>query len=125
MCAHRACGVVLFGPMYWRVLLCALLCFTVFYGMHQCTTMYYYDVLHCLLQVHTRSHDALAEVRALVGTVLKRAQQAQEDLHGRVMLRQIAHDEYVPAATPLDVEVKLVHIMCTHVYVCIHTLLSV
>ena len=77
------------------------------------------------MQVHTRSHDALAEVRALVGTVLKRAQQAQEDLHGRVMLRQIAHDEYVPAATPLDVEVKPVHIICTHVYVCIHTLLSV
>ena len=46
-------------------------------------------------------------MRVLNEVVLGRAQQAQVDLHGRVMLRQIAHDEYVPAASPLDVEAKL------------------
>ena len=57
--------------------------------------------------VREHSFEALRQAKATMATMVARAQQAQEDSHLRVMMYQLAANEYVPVLTPLDIVAKL------------------
>ena len=57
--------------------------------------------------VREHSFEALRQAKATMSTMVTRAQQAQEDSHLRVMMYQLAANEYVPVLAPLDVVAKL------------------
>ena len=56
---------------------------------------------------HLDSCRTLKQAHVVLGDIVDRAQSAQRQAHNRIMLRQLAHDDYVPARSPIDVMEKL------------------
>eukprot|EP00966_Prymnesium_polylepis_P053713 1241464-Prymnesium_polylepis.1 len=50
---------------------------------------------------------SLWEARLVLADMAKRFRQTQQQVHNRIMLRQLASDQYEPAPTPLEVTAKL------------------
>ena len=52
---------------------------------------------------HEDACRTLKEAHMVLSDIGERARGAQRQVHNRIMLRQLAHDEYVPARSPVDV----------------------
>ena len=52
---------------------------------------------------HADASRTLQQMRAVVGDVVERAREAQQQSHSRIMLRQLARDEYVLSPSRVDV----------------------